>query len=223
MSYFKPSKWIDVLWHVLTIIGIFVIVLLGIFKWFLPSYTHHGEVIYVPSLENKTMEEVIKTLDEYDLRYVITDTVYSPNHEANCVVTQTPKAQAEVKEGRKIYLTLNQSGRPKWLFKEGFIELLRKRSLSEVKYRLDSINVAYKLTYIYAENVKNYVHEVYYGGDTLRGGTSVEIGGSDRVVLQVSTGEANPNQVEEEEEISDDELLLEEIDDIVLDPIEDEF
>ena len=39
MSYFKPNKWLDVLWHFLTIIGIFVIVLFIIFKIYLPSFS----------------------------------------------------------------------------------------------------------------------------------------------------------------------------------------
>ena len=103
MSYFKPNKWIDVLWHLLTIIAIFIIVLLVIFKVYLPSYTNHGEIIHVPNLNNQTMEVAEDSLEAYQLRWVITDTVYSPHHEPNAIVSQNPKAGAEVKQNRKVY------------------------------------------------------------------------------------------------------------------------
>ncbi len=214
MSYFKPKNWLDVLWHVLTIIALFTIVLLFVFKVFLPSYTHHGEVINVPSIENMSIEEATAKLEEYQLQWVVTDTVYSPHHHENAVVVQNPKAKAEVKQNRKVYITLNRSGKPTWTFKEDFIQLLRKRSLSDVKYRLDSIGVAYRLRTIYRRNVKDYVHEVFYHGDTLRAGTKVEIGGRDKLTLQYSTGEADPSAqfnydaAVEPEKKSDDDIIM---------------
>lgn len=192
MSYLKPNSWLDVLWHFLTIISVFVIIVLFIFKVYLPSYTNHGEIINVPDIENMDIEEAISTLEEMNLRYVITDTVFSPKHDAHAVVKQDPKANAEVKENRKVYLTLNQEGRPKWTFTDDFIRLLRKRSYSEVKYRLDSLNIPFRVDTIYVEHVKDYVHEIFYHRDTLRDGTKVEIGGKDRVTIQISTGEADP-------------------------------
>ena len=49
-------------------------------------------------------------LDKLDLKYIILDSGnYNPNYKIFSVLDQQPKFDSKVKEGRKIYLTINSS------------------------------------------------------------------------------------------------------------------
>ena len=75
-----------------------------------PAATRHGDFIKVPDLIGKNIQEFESELIELDLQYVISDSGnYNPEYKVNSVLDQLPKANAKVKQGRKIYLTLNAS------------------------------------------------------------------------------------------------------------------
>jgi len=64
----------------------------------------------VPYLIGKNIEEFQPLLVELDLKYIISDSGnFNPEFKVNSVLDQIPKANAKVKQGRKIYLTLNAS------------------------------------------------------------------------------------------------------------------
>ena len=85
---------------------VFFIVLVA----FLRLITHHGDFIKVPDLIGKNIEEFQSELVELDLQYIISDSGnYNPEFKINSVLDQIPKANTKVKQGRKIYLTLNAS------------------------------------------------------------------------------------------------------------------
>ncbi|MFL2637506.1 MAG: PASTA domain-containing protein [Flavobacteriaceae bacterium] len=72
--------------------------------------TNHNQYIKVPNLEGTNFEQAIKILDESDLSYVVLDSaLYNPKYPKFSVVDQLPKSNTEVKQNRKIYLTLNPS------------------------------------------------------------------------------------------------------------------
>ena len=77
---------------------------------FLRLNTRHGDFIVVPDLIGKNIQEFESELNELDLQYIISDSGnYNPEFKINSVLDQIPKANAKVKQGRKIYLTLNAS------------------------------------------------------------------------------------------------------------------
>lgn len=79
-------------------------------EW-LESTTNHDQRIVVPSLSKKTLDEVGKTLEEKDLRYEVQDSAnFNPDFPRYSVIEQNPVAGSEVKQNRKIYVTLNPSG-----------------------------------------------------------------------------------------------------------------
>ena len=93
---------------------IFIILISGLFLisliFFLKITTKHGDFIVVPNLEGKTVTQIDDQLSELNLKYVISDSGnYNPEFKVNSVLDQLPKANSKVKEGRKIYLTLNAS------------------------------------------------------------------------------------------------------------------
>ena len=77
---------------------------------FLRLNTRHGDFIVVPDLIGKNIQEFESELNELDLQYIISDSGnYNPEFKINSVLDQLPKANSKVKQGRKIYLTLNAS------------------------------------------------------------------------------------------------------------------
>ena len=93
---------------------IFIILISSLFLisliFFLKITTKHGDFIVVPNLEGKTVAQIDDQLSELNLKYVISDSGnYNPEFKVNSVLDQLPKANSKVKEGRKIYLTVNAS------------------------------------------------------------------------------------------------------------------
>ena len=77
---------------------------------FLRLNTRHGDFIVVPDLIGKNIQEFESQLSELDLQYIISDSGnYNPEFKINSVLDQLPKANSKVKQGRKIYITLNAS------------------------------------------------------------------------------------------------------------------
>ena len=84
--------------------------------WFvtmsLSAYTHHGESITVPDLRGLTMQNVEKLLDSKNLDYVVADSSFTRDMLPDAIMEQFPKPGAKVKEGRRIYLTVNARTAP---------------------------------------------------------------------------------------------------------------
>ena len=99
-SFFKTSFKI-----IITALILFVVLV-----FFLRLNTRHGDFIIVPDLIGKNIDEFESELGELDLQYIISDSGnYNPEFKINSVLDQLPTANAKVKQGRKIYLTLNAS------------------------------------------------------------------------------------------------------------------
>ena len=99
-SFFKNSVGI-----IITAVLFFLTLIL-----FLRLNTRHGDFIIVPDLIGKNIQEFESQLNELDLLYIISDSGnYNPGFKINSVIDQIPKADSKVKQGRKIYLTLNAS------------------------------------------------------------------------------------------------------------------
>ena len=81
-----------------------------VLKW-LDITTNNGEFVTVPNLKGKSVETVKIELEDNDLVMEIQDSAnYNPNYPKYSVIEQDPVEGAQVKENRKIYLTLNPSG-----------------------------------------------------------------------------------------------------------------
>jgi len=101
-----------VLIHLL--LALLTVFTLGIlyFYAYLPYITNHGETITVPNIEGKSIEEAGEYLAKHDLRYEVSDSLYSADAEPLAVLKQYPHAGSKVKENRKIYLSVNRVNPP---------------------------------------------------------------------------------------------------------------
>ena len=97
-------------------IGAGIIIILLMLFW-LKSYTHHGDFETVQELKGKSLEVVEIELSDNKLKMVVQDSAnYNPNYPPYSVIEQQPEAGSQVKENRKIYLTINPSGYRKIVF-----------------------------------------------------------------------------------------------------------
>jgi len=95
-----------------TIITMLVVFIVGIFlvMKFLSYKTNHDQKIEVPDLAKMGLAEADKTLDDLDLDFVVIDSAsFKSEYPPKSIIEQNPEAGDFVKEGRKIYLTLNPS------------------------------------------------------------------------------------------------------------------
>ncbi|MCT4665266.1 MAG: PASTA domain-containing protein [Flavobacteriales bacterium] len=77
---------------------------------FLNIYSKHNDHVLVPDLKNMKESELNEKLSALNLRYEIIDSgAYNPKIQATGVIDQNPLAGSEVKENRKIYITINPS------------------------------------------------------------------------------------------------------------------
>lgn len=94
---------------VLAAVALLILVFL-ILSW-LKYTTNHNEHIIVPDVSKLTFEEASKKLKEVDLRLEVLDSAnFNPDYPKYSVIEQIPDAGQQVKENRKIYITLNPSG-----------------------------------------------------------------------------------------------------------------
>lgn len=95
----------------LVLAGVLVIILVFVALYWLDYSTNHDQKIEVPHIAKMSLEEAEEALSELDLRLEILDSAnYNPDYPKFSVIDQIPAAGSDVKENRKIYITLNPSG-----------------------------------------------------------------------------------------------------------------
>lgn len=74
---------------------------------YLNSITKHDEKIAVPSLMNKSINDVESILEEGGFRFEVMDSIWERKLKKGIILDQKPAPGDSVKEGRKIYVTIN--------------------------------------------------------------------------------------------------------------------
>lgn len=111
---------------VLAVVALILIVFV-VLKW-LEYTTNQDQRIIVPDLARLSLDRVDEELNELELRREILDSAnYNPDFPPYSVIDQVPFPGKEVKENRKIYLTLNPSGYAKVEIPENLIRRTRRQ------------------------------------------------------------------------------------------------
>jgi len=93
--------------------GLGGLLVLGIGVYFLvdavimPTYTRHGVAVRVPDVEDRSFENAKRLVQNRELTVKRQVGRYNPNVAQNVVVDQNPPPDADVKPGRRVYLTVN--------------------------------------------------------------------------------------------------------------------
>lgn len=101
-----------VVWGNLLAMCLFVALVITGFWYGTKVYTRHGEIITVPNVTRIQHEDAVLMLEQFELKAVVSDSGYNRNLAPGSVLMQQPIAGAEVKAGRKIYLTINSTSGP---------------------------------------------------------------------------------------------------------------
>ena len=103
----SPVVWANLLGMCLFVVLIIVAVWYGT-----KTYTRHGEIIEVPDVTRIHHSDALLMLQQYELVAVVSDSGYNRNLIPGSVLMQQPHAGAEVKAGRRVYLTVNTTSGP---------------------------------------------------------------------------------------------------------------
>lgn len=99
--------------NILIILGLSLLVGFAFLKLYLPTYTNHGETVSVPELSGYNFEQSVEILERAGLQYEVSpDSGFSTDQQPLAILKQIPAPNAQVKSGRKIYLTLNARNAP---------------------------------------------------------------------------------------------------------------
>lgn len=168
--------------HALLAVSIIVVLLVGL-NQILREYTNQGETWEVPDLKGLNEAQVKRILMNHSMRFEIIDSIFSPGDQPGVVVDQVPSSGAKVKEGRKLFLTINALS-PR-LVK---VPDIKYSSLRQAKSYLKAIGLTVgKLMYAPSEN-ENMVMEMFFNKKSINAGDDVPFGAViDVVVGRIST------------------------------------
>ena len=153
------------------------------------SYTLHGEYITVPDLTGMYEEEAGEALAAVGLKYEVLDYKYDKMMVEGGVIEQKPKPGAYVKDGRKIYLTLNSGKVPM----RAVPDVADNSSLRAAESRLQA--AGFKLTKtVYVNGDLDWVYEIRYQGKEVEAGTELPEGS----ILTIVAGNGSPIEYIEE-------------------------
>ena len=101
------------------------------FRW-IDNYTEHGVALMVPDITGLQEEEAMGMLAKHHLVGVTDDHAYVKGVPPGEITAQRPAANAKVKRGRKIYLTVSSGNQPMIAIPD----IIENSSLREAESRL---------------------------------------------------------------------------------------
>lgn len=164
----------------LAIGAVIAILFLGILL--LGPYTHHGIAITVPDFRGKTIDEILKTLEESNLKYKVRDTVFFDNKRKGSILEQDPLPESHVKEGRVIYLTINADNPPNVKFPDGIEGSLRNAQNQLENRGLNSVVIPI------AGQHNDYVVQAKYNGNIMKPGDLLPKGSTVELFVERGNG-----------------------------------
>ena len=90
------------------LIFLFLIAVFFVVKFGLRWYTHHGEKLILPDFIGQQIAEAEETADDQSFELIVTDSIFRVGQEGGIILDQNPSVNAEVKQGRKIYVTVTK-------------------------------------------------------------------------------------------------------------------
>lgn len=117
----------------LSLIFIVAVILLFAIIKALDIYTHNGEFILVPYLKGNNADSLLTLSSTEHLQFQIIDSVYADDLIPGTVITQNPKPESKVKQGRKIYLSI-VAKTPEMVLMPNLIDLTVRRAVDVIQH-----------------------------------------------------------------------------------------
>ena len=188
---------------VLAVVALVLIAFI-ILQW-LDFSTNQDQRIEVPDLGRLTLDRVDERLEELELRREILDSAnYNPDYPPYSVIDQVPLPGKQVKENRKIYLTLNPSGYRTVEIPSNLI----RRTRRQVEPTLRSLGFEIGTITYKPDVAKDAVLELRHKGEEIQPGTKLKE--TSKIDLVLGDGSGRYDLEEDEEGINEDEFGNEE-------------
>ncbi|MBA4198548.1 MAG: penicillin-binding protein [Chitinophaga sp.] len=180
MFKFITSKplWVNILAGI-----VIAILLILIFFGLLSSITGHGKYQKVPSVLAQNIDAAKLTLMNAGFTVEVTDSVYDMSVGALSVVRQSPEADALVKAGRKIFLTINRAVPPQ-------VEMPNLVGFSYRSAEMYLVTLGLKVgdTSYRPDIARNAVLEQLYNNQPIKAGAKLPLGSTISFVLGSGEG-----------------------------------
>lgn len=184
MTKLSTRSRTDLFIHIGLIIAFTVVLVLTFFFVYLPFSTNHGQTITVPDLKHMSLDELKNYLEDRKLRYEVSDCTFVFGGVPLTVFAQYPTPGSNVKQGRKIYLTIIKRTAPTMAM-PNLVELTSRTA----ELLLKSMGLVMgDLTYE-PDLGKNKVLRQYANGQEIKAGSPVAKG--TKIDLIVGDGEGN--------------------------------
>lgn len=173
----KPL-WVNMLAG-LGVVLILVILFFSLLGWF----TNYGEVTKVPAVVGQEVTAATQVLEQAGFEVVVQDSVYVDSLPKLAVTRQSPDADADVKSGRTIYLTVNRTVPPQ-------VEMpsLIGYSIKSAELYLQSLQLKMGTITYKPDIARNSVLEQLYNGVAVKPGDKVPLGATISFVLGSGLG-----------------------------------
>lgn len=172
-----------VLWNLALIAMLFVVLMIVAYIG-LAVATRHGMRRTVPDFTGLALKDAEYYAAKKGLNLIINDSLYVPAYPGGMVLDQLPKGGVDVKEGRKIYLTINSFAQKKLP-----LPYVAGRSLRQAKNMLE--NAGFEIAWLeyVPDMATNYVLQQFLGGTEITESSSVKVEKGTGVTLRVGVSE----------------------------------
>ncbi len=184
MAKISTRSFIDLLLQVGIIVAVIAVLFLGFFFVYLPYTTNHGQTITVPDVSKLSMDEMRNILNDRNLRYEVTDCTFVAGAQPLTIIEQYPRANAKVKEDRKIYLKVTKRVAP-MVAMPSLVDMIDRSAVR----MLESMGLQEgERTYV-PDVAKNSVLRQLYNGREIAAGTPIPKGS--KIDLEIGDGLGN--------------------------------
>ena len=108
LSFFRSMVFVRNCLAILAFMALLLFLLTSGLKW----YTKHGQSQEVQNYEGMLFKDAFRMARRNNFRLVVNDSVFMIDREPNIIIDQTPKPKDEVKENRRIYVTVTSITAP---------------------------------------------------------------------------------------------------------------
>lgn len=156
----------------------------ALFFMSLASITKHDDIKKVPDVVGKSTAEAVQILESQGLKVSLQDSVYIDSIPKSSVLKESPDADALVKEGRTIFLTVNRAQAPTISMPD-----LRGFSITSAQLLLQNLGLKLEGTKYINDVAKNAVKQQLVNNAEIQPGTPIPVGTS--VLLVLGNGAGN--------------------------------
>lgn len=178
-SWIARLKSKPILWNLVLIVAV-LLSLLVLSYIALAVGTRHGMRRTVPDFTGLGLKDAQYYAQKKGLKLIINDSLYVPAYPGGMVLEQLPKGGVAVKEGRKIYITINSFAQKKLP-----MPYVAGRSLRQAKNMLEGAGFGIEHLEYVEDIATNYVLAQYLGGVEVTAESDIKIEKGSGVVLKV--------------------------------------